>query len=408
MLSFFQRIFLSLSIISVVLINITLFLSYYLTEKNYINTVKKNILIQIDTIKTFLVVNNNIFNPLPINNLQKTNNLWLFFDIRKSNILLSTQFIRTNKTIFFQTSYNWYNIIIWKKLDELNYIKHNYIKSALLISFVSILFVLLISYIISKWLLKPINDIIKNLQSYKLWENMIIKNDYSGKDLWILIEKINNFIQKINYAYSKQRNFLQDISHEIKTPLMQILSTIELMEDDFGNNNKDFQMIKERINYISDLINKILFIEKLDWKLINEEINLNKYIKEFISYYNWLLNEKWIKLKIVEKANLYINANKYYLDRLFWNIISNSIKYNKKNWEIIIIIDKKSITIKDTWIWIDKEDINKIFNRFYKWKYSNWTWLWLAIAKKIIEILNFKIEINSEKWKWTVVKITFA
>jgi signal transduction histidine kinase len=98
------------------------------------------------------------------------------------------------------------------------------------------------------------------------------------------------------------------------------------------------------------------------------------------------------------------------LDRLFWNIISNSIFYNEWNNEIKIIIDKNNIIIEDKWIWINKEEIGKIFTRFYRNKnswlyYKNWNWLWLVIVKKICDMFWWKIDIDSELKKWTKISI---
>jgi hypothetical protein len=110
-LSFFKRIFISISIISIVFVNIALFFMYYLREKNYINTVKQNILLQADTIKTFLKINNNQFNLLPLQKLTKTNP-GLFINIQKTNQIFPTRFILDNNILVYETTFHNYHIIV--------------------------------------------------------------------------------------------------------------------------------------------------------------------------------------------------------------------------------------------------------------------------------------------------------
>jgi two-component system phosphate regulon sensor histidine kinase PhoR len=124
---------------------------------------------------------------------------------------------------------------------------------------------------------------------------------------------------------------MQDISHEIKTPLMQISTTIELIQDNMPEYKSQFQLIQDKIQFISDLVRKILFIEKLDENLKSEKINLNQYLKNLIQEYKNLAKSKNITINLIENAQLTINAPKYYLDRLFGNLLSNAIKYNKQN-----------------------------------------------------------------------------
>jgi signal transduction histidine kinase len=68
------------------------------------------------------------------------------------------------------------------------------------------------------------------------------------------------------------------------------------------------------------------------------------------------------------------------------------------------------LTIKDSWIWIKANEIEKIFDRFYKSdvsRNSQWFWIWLSLVKKIANIYKWKIDVESKEWKWTNFKIKF-
>jgi signal transduction histidine kinase len=130
------------------------------------------------------------------------------------------------------------------------------------------------------------------------------------------------------------------------------------------------------------------------------------YFEKFIKNYQDKASEKSIEIKLERLEKLEIENNIYYLDRLFWNLLSNAIFYNNWNNEITIRIKKNWVEIIDKWIWIEKKDLNKIFNRFYRnsdsWiYYKNWNGLGLTIAKKICDMFWWKTFINSEIWKGT-------
>jgi signal transduction histidine kinase len=129
-----------------------------------------------------------------------------------------------------------------------------------------------------------------------------------------------------------------------------------------------------------------------------------------ISSFLYKSREKNIVIKLEKTWNLEVENNVYYLDRLFWNLLSNAIFYNKWNNEIKVIVYSDSVEIIDKWIWIEKTDLEKIFNRFYRnansgLYYKNWNWLWLTIAQKICDIFWWKIEIESEVWVWSIFRV---
>jgi signal transduction histidine kinase len=96
------------------------------------------------------------------------------------------------------------------------------------------------------------------------------------------------------------------------------------------------------------------------------------------------------------------------LEVLIKNILENAYKYNKNNWKITIELNQRYLSIKDSWIWIKKENIYQIFDSFYRVENSvKWYGVWLNIVKKISDILKYKIEVKSEIKEWTEFKIFF-
>ncbi len=205
-------------------------------------------------------------------------------------------------------------------------------------------------------------------------------------------------------------DFIDNASHELKTPLAIIDSSLWIMKE-----KKIFDM-----NLISKSQDEILGIIKLIETLRDlsnittiskkQKINIWNEIKNISSKYFDKIKEKNINItfEIIENFELEINKNYFYM--MFSNILSNSIKYNKNNWEIKIFTINKSLIIQDTWIWIPKDKLTKIFNRFYRVKSHRdreWFWLWLSLVKKICDTYNWQILVISEENIWTKMIIKF-
>ena len=412
------RVFLSFAISIILIVNIFTYFLYFFVSENIQQNINKSLYSEYETIKTFIdIQKTNIFS-LPKYEIEKLNKMWVYFYIWNNNISLKDKYhlwfsINNNETIF-RWDYRWYNIVIWKITNDLKNFKKTFTDIVIILNTFLIISIFLLSYFITNTSLKPLLNLTNFLNNYKFKEKQkLLKNEYWDSEIWKLTNAINNFIKNNNNIHESQINFIQDTSHELKTPLMQIESNIELMEDKIKDEKikNKLESIKNSVNNINTILKNLWFILKWENEIkAKEKIHIYDFLKDFIKNYESLLNEKNIKINIEKKYDLIIENNKYYLERLFSNIISNSIHYNKWNNEINIKIHKNKIEIIDEWIWIKKEDLNKIFTRFYRnpnsWLfYKEWNGLWLVIVKKICDIFWWKIDIESEEWKWTNFKI---
>jgi len=410
------RVFISFSIFIILVINIFSFAIYFFTIKTFKDDIEKNIENQAWVIKSFIDLDEKSFNTLPNKEIEQINDLWFFFYIWKdnNNSKYKDWIFVYNTEIVFKELYKNYTIIVWKDIADLNKLEDNFINIIIILNILSIFFTSIISYFISNQVLSPLkklSDYFSNIDIYNSPELVI--DDYWESEIWKLHKSINNFIKDIKNIFDSQKSFIQDTSHELKTPLMQIETSIDLLENN-KLEKKDrlrINQIRTSINNINEIISNISFILRWDEKILkNENINLESYFKEVINKYEILAKTKNIKIILKCKNNFDISSNNYYLDRLFGNLLSNSINYNKWNNSINILIDNNKVTIVDNWIWINKEELNKVFNRFYRSKNSklysrDWSWLWLSIVKKICDIFNWEIYIKSEEWKWTKVEL---
>ncbi|WP_459996410.1 sensor histidine kinase [Marinitoga arctica] len=282
---------------------------------------------------------------------------------------------------------------------------------ALKLSLISVLISILVSYYFAKHSLKPLLDISKEISEINV-ENLNKRiPEQEFVEFHNLIENINSMLEKIDKGYELQKQFVSDVSHELRTPLTSIVGYIKLIErwgkDDEKVFSESLNNIKESSNYLKEMIENLLLLTKTDEEIKFEKINVKEVVEKILSIYN---NE--IKI-ITDLTDLYIKTNKDYLSILLKVIIENAIKYTKLNNEneIFIKIIDNSIEITDKGPGIEKNEIPKIFERFYKSDKSRSVkgyGLGLSIAKRISEKIGVKIEVISDEGKGSTFKIKFS
>jgi len=218
-------------------------------------------------------------------------------------------------------------------------------------------------------------------------------------------------------ALKNIRQFTTDVSHEFKTPLMVINSQIDLYNKKLekGKLSKNdteelLKKIKGKTRQLNNLIETFLLLSRLENSLqcLNkQEIKFENYIKDISN--NLLIN---YDKKIITDYNLHKNTKvkieKNTFNILFENILSNAIKFSNEWWKIEIGSDENNFWIKDNWKWIEKEKLKKIWKKFYRNDTNiEWFWVWLFIVKRLCNLYNWKIEVESEVWKGTKFIILF-
>ena len=216
------------------------------------------------------------------------------------------------------------------------------------------------------------------------------------------------------------KDSLSDISHQLKTPLTSINIMLDNILDnpnmDEDTKEKFIQSIKREVTNISNLATEILKLSKFDANVVrfeNKEVLVKDIIKKAISNVEMMAEIKNVEIKVVFHDNVKLVCDLNWQVEAIINILKNCIEHSSENSFINIeVIDNKiykEIIIKDSGEGIDKEDLLHIFERFYKGKNSSKdsVGIGLALAKKIIEMNNGSISVNSVKGKGTIFTIRY-
>ena len=223
-------------------------------------------------------------------------------------------------------------------------------------------------------------------------------------------------------AEKLRREFSANVSHELKSPLTSISGYAELIKNGMVKDEdiKKFSgIIFDEAGQMLRLIENIILISKLDEKpelKCEEEVSIKETIDEILDLYKGKIDAKNLSVECHIEEGLKKNVPLGMLSELYRNLISNAIKYNKDGGKIIISAEKRGDNIiskiTDTGIGLEKDEIPRIFERFYmvdkgRNRNTNSTGLGLAIVKHIVEDMGGTIDVESEINKGTTFKVIF-
>lgn len=206
-----------------------------------------------------------------------------------------------------------------------------------------------------------------------------------------------------------KKEFVVNVSHELKTPLTVIKGYIETIEEEIDEKNRKYlNIIKNHTNRLIDIVHDLLIISKLEdnnIKLDISEIHLKQFFEYLSDTFDQRLKEKNLYLKIIlSDDNLVLNADEFKLQQLFINLIENAIKYSEQGGISITTLRENSFMrfeVADTGIGIPDDDIARVFERFYtvdksRARNTAGTGLGLSIVKHIVNLHKGCISLESK------------
>jgi len=223
----------------------------------------------------------------------------------------------------------------------------------------------------------------------------------------------NKAIQPIEESFDKQKNFISDASHELRTPLTVINTNIDFVlsnkELSVDSQKKWLQYIKDESIRMSKLTNDLLLLAKVDsleGTIIFEHIDISQIIETTLLSMEAIIFERGLQLDYQIEPSIMLLGNSDRIKQLCMILLDNSIKYNKKNGQIIVRLSKRNkdaiLVVKNTGEMIAKEHLNKLFDRFYRTDASRNSetggyGIGLSIAQMIVKQHKGKIEAKSNE-----------
>lgn len=182
----------------------------------------------------------------------------------------------------------------------------------------------------------------------------------------ILFRLVGHILKPIEENMKTMKYFVKVAGHELKTPLASILSSVQLLSETKVYDEEIVQDIQNETKKAGELIGSLGELSSLSEQTPKEEIHISEILYEVLKDMDSPIKEKQLEVKIELIDDITVFANRYYIFILISNLLSNSVKYNALGGKIFIDIANDKISIKDTGIGIDKSQLAKIFDVFYR------------------------------------------
>lgn len=278
----------------------------------------------------------------------------------------------------------------------------------------SIFVISLVGLWITNKSLEPINTLserIKTITHKNLNERIDTKT--AAEELRGLANSFNEMLNRLKKAFDAEKRLISDASHELKTPVSVIKTHCDVIlqkertKDELLDTIKTIKIVSENMGR---LIKDLLSLARLDSGILSplyfKDILLNECLQQAIKLAMPLAEKRPVSIKTPLAQDIHIIGDKERITEAILNIIENAINYNKEKGGVEISTEldnnKVNISIKDTGIGIKKEDLERIFERFYRAdsaRSMEGTGLGLSIAKAIIEAHGGMIRVESEPEK---------
>lgn len=314
------------------------------------------------------------------------------------------------------------------EIDRLHMIEDFLVEASLKSAAVGIAIAIILSIIFAFWLTRPIKTLVEHART-------ISGGDYTsrvafhtedelqelGETLNEMAEKLQLAVEEMEKAETIRREFVANVTHELKTPLTSISGFVETLQDGADENpqirKKFLDIIAVETARLKRLINDILVISDIESGReanTDTDINVKEVMGEIVDFLHPVIEEKHITIETHYAYEIYIGGNRDRFKQMMLNLIENAVKYSNENGMIKIQAQKREenifITVEDNGIGIAKEHLPRLFERFYRADKSRsqkvgGTGLGLAIVKHIVALFDGDIKVEScegEGTKFTV------
>ncbi|MGL5257386.1 MAG: sensor histidine kinase [Proteocatella sp.] len=268
------------------------------------------------------------------------------------------------------------------------------INKAAIVGFAMSLFVsIFIAFMFERNLINPVNRLKNNISKFKIsgenkWEDINTKDEIAD-----LNREFRKMAQNIINYDKQQKEFFQNSSHELKTPLMSIHGYAEAIKDGIvpqEDVDSFLDIIIDETNKLADIVNNIMYMTKMD---VNDEkyetvsqIAVKDFVEEIISRYGIIMSENGLDVENNIEPGINIKMQEEHLFRIFSNLISNATRYAQRRIFINSKVYKNTISIFvcDDGEGFDERELSKVFDRFFK-GYKGNTGLGLSIVKSTMQ-----------------------
>src|SRR3989344_3383998 len=229
--------------------------------------------------------------------------------------------------------------------------------------------------------------------------------------------KFNEMLLRLDDMAKRQKAFVANASHELKTPLTRAISSLDLITSGSAKDKEELNLVKEDLFAVNEILERLLVLTKLKMDVHGLTKSYNLKSEELFGYlekqFQNQLSQKKIDFKGEFTGIVSVAIPKEYLQIILTNLLSHAIKHSVPGSSIYFSVsknqDKTTISIRDEGKGMSKEELKHIFDRFYQGETPEKGYgIGLSIVKQICNLFKIEVKVESEKDVGTKIKLYIA
>lgn len=275
----------------------------------------------------------------------------------------------------------------------------------------------IIGYFTSRALTRPLQQITSTANQIRNGDLTARTGLHGNDEIGLLGETFDAMASDLERDIKFERRLTSDVAHELRTPLMAMLATVEAMQDGvLPADNEHFETVASEVRRLSRLVDAMLHLSRIEngtRPLKFEETDVVYMCKSLVSMQEQLFAEQGLHLSFEDKTRnheCFAEIDPDLIREAVTNLMSNAMRYTPEGGWVVVRVEKGrprdefSISVQDTGIGIAKEDIPRVFSRFWRSdasreRVSGGLGVGLALTKEIVERHGGKITVESELGK---------
>lgn len=249
-----------------------------------------------------------------------------------------------------------------------------------LIAFPGLVFVAALGgYVITRRAFRPVRDVVQTVEEIKadgdLSRRVRIEKEHieTNDEIYKLAGTFNEMFDKLEKTFDQEKQFTSDVSHELRTPLAVIISQSDYAMEDEEYRAKALETINKEARRMSNLVNRLLTLSRSDsGRLIleNAPVDLSETFRMVAEQQMVAAEDKSISIETDIAEDITITGDEAMIIRILLNLVDNAVKYGKEGGKITLSLEAEGdyavCAVEDDGIGISEEDLEKIWERFYR------------------------------------------
>jgi two-component system heavy metal sensor histidine kinase CusS len=300
-------------------------------------------------------------------------------------------------------------------------ITSDYRKKLFTMLFVGSMLSIAFGFTIAKAGLKPLSNIARAFRRISADDlNMRVSADEWPPEVAILATEFDSMLERLENSFALLTQFSADLAHELRTPINNLRGEAEVALEKSRSADEYRGVLEsslEEYERLSRVIDNLLFLARTDTRNMAVKftsVNVRQEIDGLLEYFDPLSQDKEIEVSVT--GNALLKADAVLLRRVLINVLSNAFQYTPPKGRIAISVallnGDVEISVTDTGIGIEKDNLEKVLDRFYRADkarslHPQGTGLGLAIVKSIVELHSGRVMVESTAGKGTTIRLRF-